>query len=179
MRLLKSRRDLIHVLPVPVPQAVVVELGCAEGLNAADMLGWGIQRLYMVDSWTSLKLFGDAGNNQEWHNANYEAAVNRVSRYGERAVVKRGLTTDMAKEITESIDLAYVDACHTYEAVRDDIMAYWPKLRQGGIMAFHDLLNFDYGVYQAVVEFASATELDIHLIPETGRFDAGCWVRKE
>ena len=42
----------------------------------------------------------------------------------------------------ETVDLIFIDASHEYEAVRADLMAWMPKIKQGGIIAMHDI-NFD------------------------------------
>lgn len=38
----------------------------------------------------------------------------------------------------ESLDVVFIDAEHTYEAVRDDINAWYPKVKLGGYIAGHD-----------------------------------------
>lgn len=53
-----------------------------------------------------------------------------------------------------SIDLVFIDADHEYEGVRDDIAAWAPKVRPGGILAGHDYDQPDFpGVRKAVDEF--------------------------
>lgn len=38
-------------------------------------------------------------------------------------------------------DYIYIDARHDYCAVQEDIEAYWPKVRPGGILAGHDYIT--------------------------------------
>jgi hypothetical protein len=39
-----------------------------------------------------------------------------------------------------SLDFAYIDANHAYEYVKRDIELWWPKIRDGGMLAGHDYL---------------------------------------
>ena len=50
-----------------------------------------------------------------------------------------------------SLDFVFIDADHSREAVRADIMAWQPKLKPGGCMTGHDI-HMD-GVREAVAEF--------------------------
>jgi len=41
----------------------------------------------------------------------------------------------------QHFDFVYVDARHDYKGVYEDMVAYWPKLKKGGIMAGHDYVT--------------------------------------
>ena len=63
-----------------------------------------------------------------------------------------GLSCEIAKTFDDNyLDLVLVDGSHKYEDVRDDIEAWWPKLKEGRAMAFHDYGGWD-GVTKAVDE---------------------------
>ncbi len=51
-----------------------------------------------------------------------------------------------------SVDFLFIDASHDYESVRDDIAAWYPKVKLGGIIAGHDYANEFQGVIRAVKE---------------------------
>lgn len=51
----------------------------------------------------------------------------------------------------DTLSFVFIDACHTYEAVKADIAAWLPKVKQGGILAGHDIGTYS-GVAQAVGE---------------------------
>ena len=40
-----------------------------------------------------------------------------------------------------SSDLVFVDAAHDYENVHADVLAYWPKVKPGGVLAGHDFAH--------------------------------------
>lgn len=178
MKKIQYRRNLYQLFP-DLSKVVAVELGCAECFFASDIAAWGVKRLYAVDMWESNASFpGDAGNPQVWHNANFEACQKRFEKFGDRVVILRCPTTAMAGLIQEQLDFVNVDACHSYACVKADIEAYWPKLRSGGIMAFHDHEMKQYGVKQAVAEFAAANGLTVNLLPEDKQEDAGAFLVK-
>lgn len=54
-----------------------------------------------------------------------------------------------------SLDAVFIDADHTYEAVKADIAAWLPKVKKGGILAGHDFKHYpqmNFGVMRAVQE---------------------------
>lgn len=72
----------------------------------------------------------------------------------------RGDSVKMAEAVKDGdLDFVYIDADHTYEAVKADIAAWWLKVRVGGTIAGHDYVKralpngVSFGVIQAVNEF--------------------------
>lgn len=175
--MIRYRRD-IKLLFTDISKVVAVELGVAEGYFATDIATWGVKKIYAVDMWESHpEIPGDAGQEQYWHNANYAAARKRLDPLP-NVVILRGPTTAMAQLINEELDFVNVDACHSYECVKADIEAYWPKLKKGGIIAFHDHEMRQYGVKQAVAEHARKLGLTVYLLPEDKQEDAGAYLIK-
>jgi len=68
--------------------------------------------------------------------------------------VKVGQSWEMANDFKdESIDFVFIDCDHVYESVKKDILAWWPKVKKGGIIAGHDFECGEHpGVDQAVGE---------------------------
>jgi O-methyltransferase len=168
--------ELMLLLKLPM---VAVEAGVAEGNFSRDLLNLGIEKLYSVDAWETLNQRGDGGFDQHWHDMNYILAKEKLSPFGEKSIVLRGRSVEMANHILDnSCGLVYIDCDHSYEGVAADIEMYWPKLVKGGIMAFHDYESTQYGVKRAVGDFAVENYLEIHLIPENQPCDAGAWIIK-
>jgi hypothetical protein len=161
---------------------VAVELGVAEGLHSYDLLNNGIEKLYSIDAWDTIQnQLGDGGSEKSWHLKNFESAKERLKQFGEKSVILRGFTNEMATIIPDdSCGLVYIDADHSYEGVKRDINAYWSKLVRGGIMALHDYESDaeTYGVKQAVTEFAKENHLTVYLLPENRPADAGAYFIK-
>lgn len=66
----------------------------------------------------------------------------------------------------DTFDLVYIDADHTYESVKKDLYAWYPKVKSGGIFSGHDYCEYyikqsdtKFGVVQAVDEFINEFSL--------------------
>jgi hypothetical protein len=72
-----------------------------------------------------------------------------------RLTAHRGPSAETARAFADSsLDFVFIDARHTYEAAREDIAAWWPKVKPGGLIAGHDYTNSP-GVRAAVDEFVA------------------------
>ena len=55
----------------------------------------------------------------------------------------------------KSLDFVFIDAAHDYDSVKNDILAWLPKIKPGGVLAGHDYYPYGsdhQGVYRAVQE---------------------------
>jgi len=166
--MLKSRAELYKLLP---ENPVVAAVGSAEGLFDRDILKyWKASKLYSVDNWGKISgQTGDGGFENDWHQKNYENAMSLFKEFGTKSVVLRGISWDMAVNVPdESLDCVYIDCCHEYGCVKNDLKAWFPKVKKGGIVAGHDINNKMYGVLQAVYEFTNELGVTYTIIPEQG-----------
>jgi SAM-dependent methyltransferase len=69
-------------------------------------------------------------------------------------VPMRARSLDAARAFSDkSLDAVWIDASHEYEHVRDDIEAWLPKVKPGGVIGGHDYSEADWpGVVRAVRE---------------------------
>jgi len=140
---------------------VVVELGTYNGLSfftfCQSMQENDIEGLcYAVDTWR-----GDD------HTGAYDGSIIDDVRAHAREHY-RGFTYLMRMYFNEalphftdeSVDLLHIDGLHTYEAVREDFTGWYPKVKPGGIVLFHDIeaKMEDYGVWRFWEELAPRYE---------------------
>lgn len=81
-------------------------------------------------------------------------------------------------------DFVFIDADHSYEAVRADISAWWPLLRANGWLMGHDYNLHEKlkesGVKRAVDEFGSARYLAPQIFQACSEDQFDCWaIRKK
>lgn len=157
-------RDLVPRLPDgPVLGA---EIGVFRGLMSEALLSLRPDlTLIMVDSW--------AGHAQPRHSRSQAEvraeAERRVAPYGDRARIVQGDSLEVAGTVEDgSLDFAFIDADHAYEAVAADIRAWRPKVKPGGLLCGHDYHERwteerGYGVVQAVDEAVQANGWDLEL----------------
>jgi hypothetical protein len=76
-----------------------------------------------------------------------------------------GPSVEMAQQVPDgSLDLVFIDADHSEAAVRADIRAWLPKVRQDGIIAGHDYGSRNHpGVKIAVDEACAGRREPLHL----------------
>jgi hypothetical protein len=60
----------------------------------------------------------------------------------------------------ESVDLLHIDGLHTYEAVSEDFRNWYPKVKPGGVVLFHDVMARiqDFGCWKFWEETAPQHE---------------------
>lgn len=170
--MIKSRANLHEIIDLSLPGA---EIGVASGVFSLEILQWGIKRLYMIDVWqTTPGIRGMASDPQEKHDQNYRDAVERVKRFD--AIIMKCLSSEAAKRIPDnSLGFVYIDACHEYDYVLQDLELWVPKLVPGGVCALHDYGDKGYGVNRAVKEFTDG-KYKVHELPEDGKIEnMGCY----
>lgn len=169
---IKYRNDLDKLLEYFELPKIILECGVAEGWFTKEILKWNFEKLYLVDAWKTLDQTGDGAYNQSWHDKNYAELTERIKPFSDRVEVLRGLSTEMASCIPDNtLGLAYIDACHEYECVLNDLCSYYPKIVKGGIIALHDVKNLQYGVSKAMYEFLykhGYDNMDVNFTEEDG-----------
>lgn len=119
---------------------LAIEVGSWKGLSTM-LIARHSNTLYCVDTWRG------ADNVQEMRNEAVSKDVFVIFRHN---LITMGLwpkikplymsSIDAARIIRdESADLIFIDGDHSYTGISQDLAAWWPKLKQGGILCGHDL----------------------------------------
>lgn len=167
---LTGRDELPQLLNARDLVGVGVEVGVKEGWFSDLLLSsWRGRMLVSVDPWDiEFDPNGDHGDaGQAALDALYARTCERLCRFGERSRIVREPSVVAAATFAErSLDFVYIDAAHDLESVREDIAAWYPRVRPGGILAGHDYLDgplggMTCGVKSAVDEFCERERLEV------------------
>ena len=152
----KPPRPIAPARNRPSIGAVLEEEGCLRvGLEVGSYVGSNAQALLarwpsawlvvMVDPWADQ---GDAhyedilAGTQERMDSVMMLAHLATEQHGSRCKAWRSFSTQAGSEAgSGTLDFVYLDARHDYTSVTEDLTAWWPTLRQGGIFSGHDFLD--------------------------------------
>lgn len=140
------REDMAHLLNCLGLNGSAVEVGVQTGVHAEAFLqSWLGERLFLVDKWQEISgsPYIDIANIQDQKMASHRRQCEeRLRPFGKRAEVRAMWSVDAAATMPDSsLDFVYLDARHDFCGVLADIVAWWPKLKRGGIFAGHDFCD--------------------------------------
>ena len=168
---LGTRKEVGHWLNWLGLNGEGVEVGVFQGEFSEQVLDtWECSRLTSIDPWREFPAteYVDTCNfPQAQHDNNHAIASTRLAKFGQRSRIMKNTSAEAAAHFEDaSLDFVYLDAQHHYEAVRDDIALWLPKVRRGGVIGGHDYLDGRlpsglYGVKTAVAEFARANGCEL------------------
>lgn len=141
MNKMKYREDVFPHLIDEMRLKIGVEIGVDTGLFSEHLLSKSkLEKLYCVDPW--IDDFGSdyrPGYFKKEGNKRYEEAQNRLSKFGERAVLIPKMSIDASLDFKdEEIDFIYIDGDHSLSGVFEDLRAWHRKIRMGGLISGHD-----------------------------------------
>jgi len=163
--LTKIERLLLYNLGLQIPhKGVIVEIGSYLGgsstfLSLAARSKGGM--LYCIDTWKNEGM-------TEGKRDTFEEFCKNIESVKDYITPLRGYSTDIAKTFEKKIDLLFIDGGHSYEDVKDDVEAWFPKVKDGGIVVFHDI-GWAEGVIRVVNEFVKPIQIEAkgHIVDNT------------
>lgn len=129
------------------PRGTFVELGSWKGRSTAflgvEILNAGAAiRAYAVDMWSD-DITGGAKKTMTEQGLTgdtlYDMFIENIAPVSDVITPLRMTTLEAAAQFdNDSVDFVFVDADHSYAAVKEDIHTWLPKMKDGGILAGHD-----------------------------------------
>jgi len=146
---MKQRWEILANLTNKNNYEIICEVGVNSGINSANWISLcpQIKKAYLID-----KDPNDVFSLGEFKDRKIEHKIQYWTVGSEEG----------SKLTPNNLDIVFIDADHSYDAVRKDIDLWLPKIREGGILAGHDYIDYiEYGVKKAVDEYFNWNE--VHL----------------
>lgn len=145
-----------------------VEIGCFLGKSSAFMVVEIINsgkkiKFDMVDTFEKWE-----GVNNSYNQFKENNPIIFQKKYKDQFRVLKASSVFVSKMYNDnSLDFVFIDACHDYDSVLNDIMAWYPKVKQGGILSGHDFADAYQGVKKAVKDFSEKNNQDFIINKQT------------
>lgn len=127
------------------------EIGVATGFNSFSMFKeLNIKKQYLIDPFLPYRSV-----HNEYFYYTYEAAKKNLVEYSDRIVFIKDFSDYAVRKVEDRLDFLYIDGCHSYFQVRNDINNYFPLIKKGGVIGGHDFYGEYKGLITAVIEFSN------------------------
>lgn len=136
------------------------------------------QTLCLIDPWKNFDDHDDKAFSGREGDAKMDEIHADVCRLYEAEIasgqvrVMRQMSGDALKEFGDrTISFAYVDGDHSYEGIRSDLAALFPKMVEGGVMAFDDYHRRGWwgdAVLRAIHEFIGQHPAEVRVLRVIG-----------
>ena len=158
--------DLLNSLKLT---GIGAEIGVQRGEFSKQILSkWQGQCLHLIDCWEYQEGYDDLANKtNDEQLQNFQTTLENVKPWENRTkIVKNYSEKAVLLYPDEYFDFIYIDANHSYDAVKKDLELWYPKLKEGGLFCGHDFIDGkvyntetreylgEFGVKKAVKEFA-------------------------
>jgi len=125
-----------------------LEIGSFKG-KSANYIAPKANSLVCIDPFRA----DESGQNQFIDYTTLQEFLKNTSRF-KNIIPVIGKSEDVHSQFKDGqFEMIFIDGMHDYDSVVNDIKNYWPKLKMGGHMCFHDYQKDWNGVIQAVDEF--------------------------
>lgn len=173
-----ERKQLVQHVP---KNSVGLEIGVHEGDFSQQLLRAAQPReLHLIDPWLYIpdevyerSWFGTNAGSQAAMDQRYETVQKRFAPQiaSGQVTIYRALSHDVVNTFDDHFfDWIYIDGDHTYDAVRQDLQDYYPKIKRGGLLMGDDYGIpgwWEAGVTRAVDEFVAEHQLTLSVVGDT------------
>lgn len=135
-----------------------VEIGVFRGSNSKSILKeLNIKMLYLIDIWKETKGYAESYYH---HGESYKKVIKELGNYNNIKIIKN--FSKIASKYVPFIDFVYIDGDHSYKGVYEDLKTWYPKIKNKGIIAGHDILNIR-DVLLAVSDFCREKKINFKI----------------
>ena len=140
-----------------------IEIGVLKGENVRLLL----DELPNIELITGIDFYAEHSDQnitrpQEDMDKYLKIATENLKPHKKRYKLIKKSSADAAADIAdESVDFILLDGDHSYEGIKADLTAYYPKLKKGGHIFIHDCYNQD--VLKAIHEYREENRLRMPL----------------
>eukprot|EP01043_Picozoa_sp_COSAG02_P045686 COSAG02_NODE_4205_length_5628_cov_3.597938_1_plen_481_part_00 len=151
---LKCRDDLASRAVALGLTGNAAEIGVRDGMFAkTNLLEWTGRMYYMIDAWSHRPEDVEVGLRdttkddmnelqESPHLARMNQARQNTEQWSSRREMIRGFSTVVCHQFKDNyFDWVYLDALHTYEAVKRDLEAWYPLVKPGGLISGDDFTD--------------------------------------
>jgi hypothetical protein len=164
-------RDHITRLLVQMQAKRVCEVGVKEGDNFHRLLAPSVELAVAVDIWRETGVVSQNDDKTSQADLDRQYSKMRARAWKDkRIVVARDYSVVAAARFANGyFDFVYLDADHSFESTYADLVAWWPKIRAGGVLGGHDFCEMvlasgvTFGVVSALQRFSGENNLLIHI----------------
>lgn len=138
-------------------------------------------KLYCIDPWKAYRRYVDHVSQSKLDRF-YEEAVERLKGFD--CTFVRKFSLDAAKDFAPgSLDFVFIDGNHHFDFVVQDIIAWVPIVREGGLVCGHDYRGEDknprlpFHVVQATNAYTDAHKIRPWFVTNADRCPSWFWVK--
>ena len=157
-------------------EIIAIEIGSYKGFNAKSILrNLNVKKIYLIDPWEEYEEYknSEKNKNQKHLSLALKKCKKRLRKFSKKIEYIKNFSERVVNIVPEA-DFIYIDGNHEYPYVKRDIENYYKKLRDGGIIAGHDInWRGDTPVMFAVREFCDNNRLRFRVSGEDW------WIVKE
>lgn len=173
---IREERDLNWLAEVAKGCQRIVEIGTYLGASTRAMLDNSQARIWCIDSWCGGL---DTSHGLVPSGKDFRLFLKHIQDIRDRIVILKMYSRDAAGLLPNGcFDMVYIDADHSYDAVRFDILHYASLVKPGGLLCGHDYDELPRpGLVRAVKELITTPQEAGQLIWWTRREEG--WLREK
>jgi hypothetical protein len=117
-------------------------------------------KAYAVDTWGKLETENYHADSYFKDDNLYKNFIQTIEPISDVIIPCRGTSLEICKTFPDKyFDIVFIDACHDYECIKNDIQNWLPKVKTKGIIGGHDI-GFP-GVSRAVKEYFKENQINM------------------